>query len=319
MKYEILRYTGNYNLSRRYDSVKYIAVHYTAAQTPDYPHALNNCQYFAGGNRNASADFFIDNASIYQYNPDLDAYYTWHVGDGKGKYGITNSNSIGIEVCQIGDNPFTGEEIDRLHDLILYLLDRYHVDPRNVVRHYDASRKMCPEFYARRYDEWNRLWQIITSPYSEPEPEPQPVIVYPDMEPDMHVDSNEMYRLLNPYTGDHIFTSTKSEREGLIQQGWTDEGIAFTMPMVKPIYRLYNSSNADHLFTISLEETNTAIGNGWSYEGVVGFSSEDATATPVYRLYNQYSQDHFYTKDKNEYDALKTQGWNDEGIAWYAI
>ena len=321
MKYEINRYTGNYNLSNRYESVKYIAVHYTAAQTPDYPHALNNCQYFSGGNRQASADFFIDNASIYQYNPDLDAYYTWHVGDGKGRYGITNSNSVGIEVCQIGDQPFTPEEIDRLHDLVLYLMNRFGVPRERVVRHYDASRKICPMYYAQRQDAWNELWNIITSPFPEeklPEPEEPPVIIkYPDMEPDMSVESSTMYRLRNPNTNDHLFTSSTAEKNTLVQQGWEDEGIGFTMPFVKPIYRLYNTYSADHMMTTDLQETNNLIDNQWQYEGVCGFASSEVTDNPVYRLYNEYSGDHMFTMDENEYEGLKTAGWIDEGVAFY--
>lgn len=49
--------------------------------------------------RKASADFIVDDKDVVQVNPDLERYYCWAVGDGKGKKGITNSNSISIEMC----------------------------------------------------------------------------------------------------------------------------------------------------------------------------------------------------------------------------
>lgn len=50
-------------------------------------------------NREASADFGVDDLNIVQFNPNPLKYYCWSVGNGKGKYGITNSNSISIEIC----------------------------------------------------------------------------------------------------------------------------------------------------------------------------------------------------------------------------
>ena len=161
MEYIINEYHGEFNRAKRAEAVKYIVVHYVGAGTSALGNAKNNCIYFSGGNRNASAHYFIDDGSIYEYADPKD-WCCWHVGDGKGKYGITNSNSIGIEVCINGDNPFTDEEIKRLTWLVQKLMKDFDVPAERVVRHYDASRKTCPRYYVNRPAEWNKLHDIIT-------------------------------------------------------------------------------------------------------------------------------------------------------------
>lgn len=155
--YTITKYHGNYNITKRSSKIKYIVIHYTAGTGS----ARNNCIYFSNGNRNASAHYFIDNTSIYEY-ADPRKYATWHVGDGKGKYGITNQNSIGIEVVVSGNKPFTTEEIARLAWLTNKLMKEHGVSATNVVRHYDASRKQCPLYYVKNTAEWKKLHSVIT-------------------------------------------------------------------------------------------------------------------------------------------------------------
>lgn len=161
MAYTIEKHHGEYNRVKRTQIVKYIVVHYVGSGTSKNGSALNNCKYFGDGNRGASAHYFIDDGSICEY-ADPKAYYTWHCGDGHGRYGITNANSIGIEVCIDGDVPFTSAEIDRLAWLVGKLMRDFGVSASNVVRHYDASRKMCPYYYAKRQGEWESLRKRIT-------------------------------------------------------------------------------------------------------------------------------------------------------------
>lgn len=156
------KYYGAYNISNRTKKIEYIVVHYTGSGTPKAGAARNNCIYFSGGNRNASADFFIDDSGIWEYT-DSDRYYTWHCGDGGGKYGIRNSNSIGIEVCQNGDNPYSGNEILFLTRLVGFLMNKYNIPPERVVRHYDASRKQCPYHYTIHPEAWKQLHATTTN------------------------------------------------------------------------------------------------------------------------------------------------------------
>lgn len=161
MGYTINTYSNqtSYNLTynnRGVSGIKYIVVHYTGTSAS----AKNNIIYFSGGNRSASADFFIDSGSIWQFNPNPLRYYSWHCGDGKGAYGITNSNSVGIEVVSSGED-FTSAEIDRLTWLVQKLMSEYGVDSNHVVRHYDASRKQCPYPYINS-TKWAKLKAQIT-------------------------------------------------------------------------------------------------------------------------------------------------------------
>lgn len=161
MSYSIIEYHGSFNITKRSGAIKYIVVHYTGSGTSASGAAKANCVYFSNGNRNASAHYFIDDGSIYEY-ADPGKYATWHCGDGKGKYGITNQNSIGIEVCRNHDQPFTQAEINRLAWLVRKLMKQYGVPASRVVRHYDASRKQCPMYYAKRDSEWIKLRNAIT-------------------------------------------------------------------------------------------------------------------------------------------------------------
>ena len=161
MAITIHTYHGTYNRSKRaggLSAIKNLAIHYTGGTGS----AKNNCIYFSTGNRNASADVFIDPDGVtWEYNNILDGYYTWAVGDGKGKYGITNSNSINVEVVNNG-GAFTKAQIKALNELYNHycsILGR----KLNVVRHYDASRKSCPAHYVDN-GRWNTLkGQIVAA------------------------------------------------------------------------------------------------------------------------------------------------------------
>lgn len=158
---KINKHHGLYNIQKRSLSVKYIVVHYTGSGTSAAGSALANCKFFASGDKQASAHYFIDDGGIWEY-ADPATYYTWHCGDGRGKYGITNANSIGIEVCQNYDKPFTETEIKYLAELTRSLMTKFTVSADHVVRHYDASRKQCPLYYAKRSSEWEALRARIT-------------------------------------------------------------------------------------------------------------------------------------------------------------
>ena len=140
-----------YNASKRTDPILYIVIHYTGAEGT----AKNNIDYFNGGNRSASADFFVGHSGeIWQFTPDVRSYYAWHCGGGKqSSYGGTffgkckNANSIGIELCTHKVNgawTFTAETVAAAKQLVKYLMAEYGVKPANVIRHYDVTGKACP-------------------------------------------------------------------------------------------------------------------------------------------------------------------------------
>lgn len=138
---EITKGQIKYNITKRSGVISYIVIHDTGNKGKGAD-AKAHFNYFNGGNRNASADFFVDDKEIRQIN-DYTKYQTWHVGDGKGKYGITNSNSIGIEICVNSDGNYDRAFLNAV-ELTKYLMKELNIPLERVVRHYDASRKNCP-------------------------------------------------------------------------------------------------------------------------------------------------------------------------------
>lgn len=130
-----------YNKGTRNSVIKYIVIHDTQ-NTSKGADADAHFKYFNSGNRNSSADFFVDDKKILQVN-DYTKYYTWQVGDGKGKYGITNQNSLGIELCVNEDGNYN-KAFCNMVDLTKYLMKELGIPSERVVRHYDASHKNCP-------------------------------------------------------------------------------------------------------------------------------------------------------------------------------
>lgn len=140
--------------------IKYLAIHFTAgSQSRDCVNIIK--KVFT--ERNASADFAVDDKQMMQYNPDPLNYYCWAVGDkrdastgGGSLYGIaTNRNTISIEICSSkkstktmhaneADWFFTDAALANAVRLTKILMEKYHIPIERVVRHYDVSGKLCP-------------------------------------------------------------------------------------------------------------------------------------------------------------------------------
>lgn len=153
--------THNYSITRNTSggraTPKYIVLHYTAT---DGAPAINEVMYFALNPdwqaRNGSADFFVDDTSIWQYNTQLDSRYSWAVGvdysGGAAPYWgkCTNANSISIEMCCTYDGVHTGawyiseKTYANAVELTKYLMQKYKIPAANVIRHWDVCRKPCP-------------------------------------------------------------------------------------------------------------------------------------------------------------------------------
>lgn len=149
--------------------IKYIVIHYTGALGD----AKANCNYFAGGNRNASAHYFVGyDGAIWQSVEDKNV--AWHCGAKSYKHAeCRNANSIGIEMCvrkkstaSMGatdkDWYFEDATVEAAAELTRYLMDKYNVPASHVIRHYDVTGKICPNPYvynttAHTWDEFKRL------------------------------------------------------------------------------------------------------------------------------------------------------------------
>ncbi len=136
--------------------------------------------------------------------------------------------------------------------------------------------------------------------------------------------TREMYRLYNPNSGEHFYTASTEERNGLIALGWNYESVGWVAPdqdsSSTPVYRLYNTNNGDHHYTRSAEERSMLISIGWNDEGIGWYSADTTSEYPLYRLFNPNAKSytHHYTVSVDERNILTGLGWNDEGIGWYA-
>lgn len=130
---------------------------------------------------------------------------------------------------------------------------------------------------------------------------------------------NCVYRLYNPVSGDHFYTTSILERNSAANSGYTYEGIAFDVSGdSNPVYRLYNYKTGEHFYTTSTSERDSAMKNsGFSLEGVA-YSISGSSNTPIYRLVQaRYPYMHFYTSSTVERDSIVKSGdWRYEGIAW---
>lgn len=122
------------------NSPAYVVVHETdnwdrGAGAETHARALYN------GNLGGSVHFYVDDREIYQTLDIADGAYA--VGDGGGRYGITNRNSINLEICVNPDSNYY-KAVENAKWLCAKLLKERGWGIDRLKRHYDASRKNCP-------------------------------------------------------------------------------------------------------------------------------------------------------------------------------
>ncbi len=122
-----------------------------------------------------------------------------------------------------------------------------------------------------------------------------------------------VYRVYNPNSGWHHYTSSLAEKNNLVKLGWKDEGIAWEAGSGESIYRLYNPNAGHHFYTTNTSERDSLVKAGWKDEGVAFNSGDNLN---VYRVYNPNTGEHFYTTNQLEVNNLVRLGWKYEGIAF---
>ena len=134
-----------------------------------------------------------------------------------------------------------------------------------------------------------------------------------------------LYRLYNPYTHEHLFTTDAAEKDNLVSLGWNFEGTTGRVYMHGEkggVYRLYNPTTGEHHYTTKEDEVAACVKAGWKNEGVKFFSVLDADKQTVgmVSMYNPYEKKfyHHYTSDADEIAKMVKDGWRKEEIKWYA-
>ena len=141
-----------------------------------------------------------------------------------------------------------------------------------------------------------------------------------------------VYRMYNPITSEHLYTTNSYEYQMLVAHDWQQEQVAWTSPTEGSVgvYRLYNPAlgalgKMSHHYTTDKAEVENLVNNyGWVPDNggePIFYSAEGLEgAEPVFRLYNDGLSAHHYTLDSAEKDNLVANwGWNDEKIGFYAL
>lgn len=142
--------------------IQWIVIHFTAGKGDT---AKNNADYFARcSGLNASAHFFVDENEIWQTVSLANA--AWHCGSETGYYynSCRNVNSIGIEMCsdwKNGEYVITMETQKRTVKLVQWLMEQYGIDINHVCRHYDVTKKNCPQPMVDHPQQWTNFLNMV--------------------------------------------------------------------------------------------------------------------------------------------------------------
>ena len=135
--------------------------------------------------------------------------------------------------------------------------------------------------------------------------------------------SEEVFRLFNEDTGEHLYTADEGEIAYLVNAGWKNEGTCWVAPFATgtEVYRLFNESDGEHLYIADQGEISYLVDQGWKNEGVAFFSYDGEGGTPVYRVFdpNGLAFTHTYSTDEGEVAYLVDNGWRNEGEAFYGL
>ena len=136
----------------------------------------------------------------------------------------------------------------------------------------------------------------------------------------------DVYRMFNPSTAEHLYTTDLNEYNVLAGAGWIPEGRtfgAFSTPglyqglRVIPLFRVWHGGIAQHLWTTDPYEYLMLPNAAWSQEGsalyVLPAGSGAYGALPLYRLAYPQPSLHLWTIDFNEYSYQGSHGWSQEG------
>ena len=137
-----------------------------------------------------------------------------------------------------------------------------------------------------------------------------------------------VYRLYNPTTSEHLWTTDANEYASLRSLGWDQEGEAWYSPTTGTgVYRLYNPVLGTHHYTSNVTEITKLVGSeGWVFDKVKGgkatpmfYSADNSVegSIPVYRLYNDLLSQHHLTASSHENATLGDLGWSQEGVGFY--
>lgn len=135
--------------------IKGIVIHYTANPGTT---AAQNRSYFEGLRDShitkASSHFVIGlEGEIIQCIPTKEVAYASN---------DRNYDTISIECCiEDETGKFNDDTYESLVHLTAWLCGKYNLKPKDVIRHYDVTGKMCPLYYVEHEDKWEQFIEDV--------------------------------------------------------------------------------------------------------------------------------------------------------------
>ena len=245
-------------------------------------------------------------------------------------------NGVGIECITVTskDHEWVQAKIDGVWYAVDVTWDDTGADPEEYLNVSDATLLAKDEKHGGESHTPRERYTLFNRPVCEIDYEnPKSGAIYGDGANDygtngvyMSYEGNiALFRLYNPRTGEHFYTTDIAERRLYIQNGgWIPEGIAGFFPAAstedtETFYRFLNPNTGEHHYAMDEREIEMITRAGWINEGVA-FYSPKISGDPIHRLYNPnaVTGTHFYTISEGERDILISYGWRYEGIAWRA-
>lgn len=156
------------------ECVKKVINHYTANPGAS---AFNHYKYFGSTlvaqnnklpprkRRHASAHIFVDKEEAYLIIPLDEVAYAANDGTFRGIPELrpnANYRSISVELCIEKDGTFHPETVKRAAQINTYLCEKFNLDPmKDIVRHYDVTRKNCPAPWVRNPQEFTNFKECV--------------------------------------------------------------------------------------------------------------------------------------------------------------
>lgn len=73
-----------------------------------------------------------------------------------------NKDTISIETCHPDETgQFNNQTYTALQQLVKSLMNTYHLDKEDVIRHYDVTGKNCPKYFVENEDAWQEFLNTL--------------------------------------------------------------------------------------------------------------------------------------------------------------
>lgn len=151
IQHQFLTVNPNSRSGKTLPRVNGIVIHYTANPGST---AQNNRDYFENlkitRTTSVSSHFIIGlEGEIIQCIPLNEVAYASN---------NRNKDTISIECCHPDESgQFNDATYQSLQKLVRALMDSYHLQNQDVIRHYDITGKICPKYFVDHEDQWQEF------------------------------------------------------------------------------------------------------------------------------------------------------------------